>query len=46
MASVEGRRSPSCEVRIFGVEYLVRAARITDIDRLVALSDAEIAWRS
>ena len=26
----------------FGVEYLVRPARITDIDRLVALSDAEL----
>jgi predicted N-acetyltransferase YhbS len=26
-------------VRTFGVEYLVRAARVTDIDRLVALSD-------
>jgi hypothetical protein len=39
MAPVEGRESPSCEVRTFGVEYLVRAARITDIDRLVALSD-------
>jgi len=41
MTPVEGRRSPSCEVRTFGVEYLVRAARITDIDRLVALSDAD-----
>jgi hypothetical protein len=41
-ASVEGQRSPSCEVRTFGVEYLVRAARITDIDRLVALSDADL----
>ena len=40
-ASVEGHGSPSCEVRTFGVEYLVRAARITDIDRLVALSDAD-----
>ena len=38
----EGQRSPSCEVRTFGVEYLVRAARITDIDRLVALSDADL----
>ncbi len=28
------------EVELVGVEYLVRAARITDIDRLVALSDA------
>ena len=36
-APVEGRRSPPCEVRTFGVEYLVRAARVTDIDRLVAL---------
>lgn len=26
----------------FGVEYLVRAARVTDIDRLVALSDADL----
>jgi hypothetical protein len=41
-ASVEGQRSPSCEVRTFGVEYLIRAARITDIDRLVALSDADL----
>lgn len=41
-APVEGRRSPSCEVPTFGVEYLVRAARITDIDRLVALSDADL----
>ena len=37
-----GRRSPPCEVRTFGVEYLVRAARVTDIDRLVALSDATL----
>jgi len=28
-----------CEVRPVGVEYLVRAARVTDIDRIVALSD-------
>ncbi len=28
--------------RTFGVEYLIRAARITDIDRLVALSDADL----
>ena len=28
--------------RTFGVEYLVRAARVTDIDRLVALSDADL----
>ena len=28
-----------CEVGPVGVEYLVRAARVTDIDRLVALSD-------
>jgi GNAT superfamily N-acetyltransferase len=41
MAPVEGRESPSCEVRTFGVEYLIRAARITDIDRLVALSDVD-----
>jgi GNAT superfamily N-acetyltransferase len=39
---VEGRRSPSCEVRTFGVEYLIRAARVMDIDRLVALSDADL----
>jgi GNAT superfamily N-acetyltransferase len=32
-----GRRP--CEVEPVGVEYLVRAARVTDIDRLVALSD-------
>jgi GNAT superfamily N-acetyltransferase len=37
-----GARSPSCEVRTFGVEYLVRAARVTDIDRLVALGDADL----
>jgi GNAT superfamily N-acetyltransferase len=41
-ASVEGHRSPSCEVRTFGVEYLIRAARVMDIDRLVALSDADL----
>ena len=41
-APVEGPGSPPCEVRSFGVEYLVRAARVTDIDRLVALSDATI----
>src|SRR4051812_31241784 len=29
-----------CEVGPVGVEYLVRAARVTDIDRLVALRDA------
>ena len=34
--------SPSCEVRTFGVEYLVRAARVTDIDRLVALSGDDV----
>ena len=28
-----------CEVRPDGVEYLVRAARVTDIDRIVALRD-------
>ena len=37
-----GDGPPSCEVRTFGVEYLVRAARVTDIDRLVALSDADL----
>jgi GNAT superfamily N-acetyltransferase len=35
-----GRRP--CEVGPVGVEYLVRAARVTDIDRLVALSDASM----
>ena len=40
--AAEGHGSPSCEVRTFGVEYLVRAARVTDIDRLVALSDADL----
>ena len=39
---VEGPESPSCEVTTFGVEYLVRAARVTDIDRLVALSDGMV----
>jgi predicted N-acetyltransferase YhbS len=29
-------------VDTFGVEYLVRAARVTDIDRLVALSDGSL----
>jgi predicted N-acetyltransferase YhbS len=29
-------------VRTFGVEYLVRAARVTDIDRLVALSGDDV----
>jgi hypothetical protein len=42
MAPVEGPGSPPCEVRSFGVEYLVRAARVTDIDRLVALSESTI----
>lgn len=43
-APVEGNEavSPSCEVPTFGVEYLVRPARITDIDRLVALSDNDL----
>jgi len=31
-----------CEDGPDGVEYLVRAARVTDIDRIVALSDASI----
>ena len=35
-------RSPSCEVRSSGVEYLVRAARVTDIDRLVALGGGDL----
>jgi len=39
---VEGLRSPPCEDETFGVDYLVRAARVTDIDRLVALSDADL----
>jgi GNAT superfamily N-acetyltransferase len=38
-----GRRSPPCEVATFGVEYLVRTARITDIDRIVVLSDGVVA---
>jgi len=29
-------------VRTFGVEYLVRAARVTDIDRLVALGGGDL----
>jgi GNAT superfamily N-acetyltransferase len=29
-------------VRSFGVEYLIRAARVTDIDRLVALGGGEL----
>ena len=33
-----------CEVGPVGVEYLVRAARVTDIDRIVALSDASMRW--
>jgi hypothetical protein len=36
----DGRRP--CEDETFGVEYLVRVARVTDIDRLVALSDADL----
>lgn len=35
----DGRRP--ARLPTFGVEYLVRAARVTDIDRLVALSDAD-----
>ena len=31
-----------CEVGPVGVEYLVRAARVTDIDRVVALSDESV----
>ena len=31
-----------CEVGPVGVEYLVRAARVTDIDRIVALSDGAV----
>ena len=34
-----------CEVGPDGVEYLVRAARVTDIDRVVALSDASMPMR-
>src|SRR5262245_18811932 len=41
-APVEGRRSPPCEVRSFGAEYQVRAARVTDIDRLVALGGDDL----
>jgi predicted N-acetyltransferase YhbS len=33
------RIASPCEVRPDGVEYLVRAARVTDIDRIVALRD-------
>jgi len=33
---------PFFEVETVGVEYLVRAARVTDIDRLVALSDGSL----
>ena len=46
IASVEPDRGPlvaePCEVGPDGVEYLVRAARVTDIDRIVALSDASM----
>lgn len=31
-----------CEVGPVALEYLVRAARVTDIDRIVALSDASV----
>ena len=45
-ASVEPRSrarvAEPCEVGPVGVEYLVRAARVTDIDRLVALSDDSV----
>jgi GNAT superfamily N-acetyltransferase len=41
-APVEGPRSRLLRGSTFGVEYLVRAARVTDIDRLVALSDADL----
>ena len=37
------RRPPPYEVVPVGVEYQVRAARITDVERLVALSDAS-SW--
>lgn len=37
-----GETVASCEERTFGVEYLIRAARVTDIDRLVALSEKSI----
>ena len=37
--SSEGTDRQPCEVRPDGVEYLVRAARVTDIDRIVALRD-------
>jgi GNAT superfamily N-acetyltransferase len=36
------RRPPLLRGRTFRVEYLVRAARVTDIDRLVALSDGTL----
>ena len=36
---------PAHEVEPVGVEYLVRTARITDIDRLVALGDASLRRR-
>ena len=40
-APVEGQTVAALRGRTFGVEYLVRAARVTDIDRLVALGDAD-----
>jgi predicted N-acetyltransferase YhbS len=40
---IRGLRSPNpFEVEPVGVEYLVRSARVTDIDRLVALSDGSL----
>src|SRR4029079_18203445 len=46
MESIGRRRSnrapPPYEVALARVEYLVRTARITDIDRLVALSDGVV----
>jgi len=45
-ASVEPRSrawvAEPCEVGPVSVEYLVRAARVTDIDRIVALSDESV----
>ena len=42
---IEGMVAEPCEVGPDGVEYLVRAARVTDIDRVVALSDASMPVR-
>src|SRR6478752_1401382 len=42
---IVGLVAEPCEVGPDGVEYLVRAARVTDIDRVVALSDASMPMR-